>query len=77
MGDRSRHIFVSDGVGRLMRASRLFPWIPSKPISEEGPLKIWYKSGSKTVYWHYHFSVYGKYEAEKQRQLAAIAALRL
>jgi hypothetical protein len=58
-----------------MKASGHFPWIPSKPTSEGGPLKIWLRTERKTVYWHYHFSVYGKYEREKQRQLAAIAAL--
>jgi hypothetical protein len=37
-----------------------------------GPLKVWRKTGSKTIYWHYHFSVYGKFEQKKAGQLKAI-----
>jgi hypothetical protein len=72
---RAQFIFIPGMVGRLMKASGYFPWLPHKPTSEEQPLRIWKKTESRTFYWHYHFSVYGKYNAEKQKQLLAIAAI--
>jgi hypothetical protein len=68
---RAEYIFIPQSVGRLMKESGHFPWMPAKPSSKEGPLGIWFRTEKKTVYWHYHFSVYGKFEEEKQRQLAA------
>ncbi len=73
---RAEFVFISSKVGHLMKASKCFPWIPAKPVDEDGPLKIWLRTGSKTVYWHYHFSVYGAYEQQKKEQITAIAALR-
>jgi hypothetical protein len=70
-----KYVFVSDRVGRLMNASGCFPWMARIPANEGGPLKIWYRDETTTVYWHYHFSVYGKFEQEKRNQLAAIRAL--
>ena len=71
----ARHIFVPDSVAKLMRASRCFPWMPDSPRDEGTPLKIWFKGGGKTVYWHYHFSVYGAFQARKMEQLQQIAEL--
>jgi hypothetical protein len=73
---RAQFIFIPQSVGRLTEESGRFPWMPQKPTAEEGPLKIWLRTERKTVYCHYHLSVYGRYEREKQRQLAAITALR-
>ena len=72
---RGQFIFIPDSVGRLMKASGCFPWLPKKPISEGGPLKVWLNTGSKIVYWHYHFSVYGRFDLAKQKQLRMIATL--
>jgi Prolyl oligopeptidase family len=71
----ARHIFVSPDVAKLMRDSSFFPWIPKVPSDTGGPLKIWRKTESKTIYWHYHFSVYGKFEQKKRDQLKAIGEL--
>jgi hypothetical protein len=71
----ARHIFVPEGVARLMRESSMFEWIPKLPSDTGGALKIWRKTGSKTIYWHYHFSVYGKFEQKKADQLQAIGQL--
>ncbi|MBA4372011.1 MAG: hypothetical protein C0402_04030 [Thermodesulfovibrio sp.] len=73
---RAQFIFIPGGVGRLMKESGFFSWMPQDPMAEEGPLKVWFRTGRQTVYWHYHFSVYGSFEREKQRQLGAIAALK-
>lgn len=72
---KAQLMFIPTGVGRLMKTSDLFPWLPAKPTPTEGPLRIWYKTQTKTMYWHYHFSVYGKFEHEKKQQLAAIRSL--
>jgi len=71
----ARHIFVPAGVARLMRESSMFPWMPEVPNDTDGPLKIWRNTGSKTIYWHYHLSVYGKFEQKKTDQLKAIGRL--
>jgi hypothetical protein len=71
----ARHIFVADGVGKLMRASKLFPWMPATPMDNGGPLRVWHKIGDKTVFWHYHLSVYGKFEKKLTDQLSAIRGL--
>jgi hypothetical protein len=71
----ARHIFVPEGVARLMRESSMFEWMPKVPSDTGGPLKIWRKTGPKTIYWHYHFSVYGKFEQKKTDQLKAIGQL--
>ena len=71
----ARHIFVPAGVAKLMRRSSMFPWMPKAPSDTGGPFKIWRKTGPKTIYWHYHFSVYGKFEQKKTDQLKAIGQL--
>lgn len=71
----ARHIFIPDRVGRLMRASGMFPWMPKAPQATGEDLKVWHRNGEKTVYWHYHFSVYGIFEEGKTRQLSAIRRL--
>jgi len=71
----AKHIFIPTGVARLMTTSPLFSWLPKTPIDSGPPLKIWARMNGKTVYWHYHFSVYGAFEQQKQKQLAAISQL--
>lgn len=71
----ARYIFIPGGVGRLMRASGEFPWLPKTPKSTGARLKLWHKTAVKAVYWHYHFSVYGKFQQEKMNQLAEMSQL--
>lgn len=68
------HIFIPGSVARHMQESGAFKWMPRVPEDGQG-LKIWKRIGAKTIYAHYHFSVYGKFEQEKRRQLQAIGAL--
>jgi hypothetical protein len=72
---RAEHVFVPDAVGRLMRASGEFPWMPRAPADTGGPLRLWCEAGRARVHSHYHLSVYGKFEAAKVEQLGAIAQL--
>jgi hypothetical protein len=71
----ARHVFVPDKVARLMRATRLFTWLPRVPDRTPGLLGTWFQHGSKTVYSHLHFSVYGKFEHRKVLEIAAIRSL--
>ena len=71
----AQHIFVPQAVARLMRSTGQFPWLPSKPIEQFGPLGILYRQGVKAVYSHLHFSVYGKFEERKVNEAATIRSL--
>lgn len=71
---KAKHIFISPGVARLMRASKLFPWLP-KEAAGEGPLRVLYSESSRTVYSHLHFSNYGKFQQQLEREIHAISAL--
>ncbi|MDP2405381.1 MAG: hypothetical protein U1D36_13100 [Hydrogenophaga sp.] len=71
---QARHVFLSDGVARLMRKSGAFPWLGDATLSD-GPLPIFYADGVRTVYKHLHFSNYGKFEARMHTKAQAIAAL--
>lgn len=77
----SRYIFVPTSVATMMRASGEFAWMPKRETRLENGLGLWARlpdeiHGTKTVYWHYHFSVYGKFEEARLRQARAIGRLR-
>lgn len=65
----AKHIFIPGCVAKLMRASGCFPWLPVEPKDEGLPLKVWFRSGGKAIYWHYHLSVYGAHKAKQEAQL--------
>lgn len=69
------HIFFPAGVARLLKASKLFPWIPTNPIGKEGTLKVLLDQSGKRVYQHLHFSNYGKFLKKKRREAADIQRL--
>lgn len=71
----AKHVFIPDGVARLMRNFRLFSWLPKQPLGAGNALKLWFESNTKQIHWHYHFSVYGKFEQQKKEQLNAIGQL--
>ena len=69
------HVFIPSGVARLLRTTSYGTWLPSSSVKDEEPLEIWHKKGSVTVYKHLHFSVYGKFENQKQREIESIKSL--
>lgn len=69
------HVFIPAAVSRLMRATRAFPWLPQAPVTRMGLLGVLFRSRSKTVYSHLHFSVYGKFEKQKVEEAAFIRSL--
>ena len=72
---KAKHIFVSAGVVRLMRASNAFPWLPRDSKSSGGALRVLYSEPMRTVYLHLHFSNYGKFQKQLEVEANAIAAL--
>lgn len=70
----AKHVFVSPGVARLMRSSKVFPWLPKEATGLD-PLRVLYRESSRTVYSHLHFSNYGKFQQQLDREASAIAAL--
>ena len=71
----SKYIFMPTSVGNLMRQTGHFPWITTNPDVTDSELKVWFSDENKTVFWHYHFSTYGKFTATKEKQAVAIRAL--
>lgn len=69
-----KHVFIPDGVQRLMYASGMFPEMQN-PVRSDDVLPILYKSNNCTVRKHLHFSVYGRYEEQRVAQATAIAHL--
>ena len=69
------HIFLPTGVARLMRKTGVFPWLEQTPIEKVGALGVLFRSPTKVVYSHLHFSVYGKFELQKVEQASAIRSL--
>lgn len=72
---QAEYIFFPAGVARLLKSSKLFPWIPINPIGEEGTLKILLNEPNKRVYKHLHFSNYGKFLEQKRQEAADIRRL--
>ena len=72
---RAEHIFFPAGVARLLKSSKLFPWIPTKPIGRDGALKILLNKPNKRVYQHLHFSNYGKFLEQKRQEASDIRRL--
>lgn len=75
LGGAAKHIFISRGVARLMHATKVYGWLSKSPTEYVGPLGVLYRSESKAVYSHLHFSVYGKFEERKSQEAAVIREL--
>jgi hypothetical protein len=72
--DRLRHVFLSAGVLRLMFASRRFSWLQPRGQSAD-VLPVLYAGAKTKVYLHLHFSNYGKFQAQLEREALAIGRL--
>jgi hypothetical protein len=66
---RAAYIFIPPGVGRLLRRTSQFSWLPGKPLSYDGSLPIMFRSERKVVYAPFHFSCVGKGCLKKDRDL--------
>ena len=45
------------------------------PTVNDEPLRVWFSEGGKTVYYHLHFSNYGKFAQQMAVEAKAIRAL--
>ncbi len=70
----ARHVFVSDGVLRLMLASRCFTWLKPRPAAD-CTLPVLWSDGERRVYKHLHFSNSGKFEARLRAEAEAMRSL--
>lgn len=70
----AKHIFVSAEVARLMRATGRFTWL-GQAARSSAVLPVLYAQSDKRVYHHLHFSNYGKFQAQLEREAEAIGQL--
>ncbi len=73
----SECVFLSDGVIRLMKQSKCFPWLSSKQtiVENSGSLEVIKLLPSKTIYKHLHFSNYGKFRVRMNMEASEIKTL--
>jgi len=71
----ARYVFIPTSVALMLRKTNYGKWLRSHPIKGLEGLDIWYQSSEVTVFKHLHFSVYGKFERQKQKELRAIGSL--
>ncbi|MEZ5653192.1 MAG: hypothetical protein R3E87_21870 [Burkholderiaceae bacterium] len=69
----AKWVFVSSGVLRLMKASRVFPELMN-PMAGSDEMRRLYRDDRRTVFLHLHFSNYGKFEQRLRSEAKAIAA---
>ena len=71
---RAKYIFLSAGVARLMQSTGRFTWLDQRARSS-AVLPVLHAQGDKRVYLHLHFSNYGKFQAQLEREAQAIGQL--
>lgn len=77
IGGATKHIFVSPKVAQLLRDTMQFDWLSTAQSDLGGPLRVLCREGNNTVYSHYHFSVYGKFQKQKDSEAVAMRKLLL
>ncbi|MEC4718285.1 hypothetical protein RY831_03935 [Noviherbaspirillum sp. CPCC 100848] len=70
----AQHIFVSAGVLRLMQSTDQFHWLRGGHTPVDS-LPVLYDDGRRKIYRHLHFSNYGKFQAQLERERMHIGAL--
>lgn len=60
-----------------MNQAGVFPALKQRSTPLDGELPIYLQSGGVTVYKHFHFSVYGKFEQQRISEAKKIRALGL
>jgi hypothetical protein len=67
----TKAVFISDAVFRLMKKTSTFSWMQDARQIEGHSLKA-FNETSPLIYKHLHFSTYGKFQAQKEKELKAI-----
>lgn len=65
-------VFLCDSVARIMKKSGHFGWLDLKCINEKNGLSVYYMDKNVTVYKHLHFSNYGKFQIQKEKEAKCI-----
>ena len=68
---KPKHIFVSANVLQLMRDSKRFSWL-SKINQTKEILPVIFSKNEKSIYKHLHFSNYGKFQLQLEKEALAI-----
>ena len=68
----AKYIFVSSKVTDLMRQTKLFPWLPLKPVRMDWDLGVLRDQNGQIIYKMYHFSCYGWQLEVLNRQIMQI-----
>jgi hypothetical protein len=73
-GGNARFIFIPSMTIGLMRKTKLFPWLHSKPLRTDNDLEVLYENSSRgqVIYQMYHLSCYGWQEAKLSRQVVQV-----
>lgn len=71
----AKHIFVSANVLQLMRQTKKFAWLLKTNHTKE-ILPVIFTVNEKSVYKHLHFSNYGKFQAQLEKEALAIFNLK-
>lgn len=71
----ARYVFLPSGVLRMMRRSGKFPWLPRMNRDDASPLRVVCQANDKHIYEHLNFSVYGRFQTQKDREAEAIKSL--
>ena len=71
---KAKHIFVSANVLQLMLASKRFSWLPKVNQTKE-ILPVIFSNNEKSIHKHLHFSNYGKFQLQLEKEALAISKL--
>jgi hypothetical protein len=67
-----KYVFLPSMAATLLRSTKMFPWLKSKPIDKYRGIDVWKKIGNTLIFKTYHFSY--RYDPKgMDQQLTAIA----
>jgi hypothetical protein len=71
-GGKANYVFASSEVIRLMKQSKVFPWLDRRMERKDGTFDIVHEQNGQTIYQMYHFSCYGHQLEMLNRQIAEL-----
>lgn len=73
-GSGNRNVFVSKGVLKLLRSTKVFDWLPSDPKAKAILPRLWVGQGVN-IFLHLHLSNYGKFQQQMDREAEAVQGM--
>lgn len=71
----AKYIFVYSKVSNLMKQTKMFPWLPLKPVRMDGDLAVLRDRNDQVIYQMYHLSCYGWQLNVLNRQIAQVSEI--